>query len=297
MANSPPVDPGPEEGREKAVAVLDPPESRPPRKQALRTVPTPVASVVVEMGGYGRLATKVAWTAVRRPIGYWRAVKDEMYNVLRVTWFPLVLSVFTFGLMTAVLGLNFTKMIGSNNRYAEYFFVFNLREFTPWINSMVVAGIIGAAMCADLGARTVREELDALRVLGTDPVRELVLPRVVTATIMTPLLSLVSLLIAIITSLMGSIWYGAVPAGEVYATVYSNLTPMDFWALLLKSAIIGFVIGVVCSFKGLNSSGGAMGVGRAVNHAVVIAFVLVFLIDLVFNMILLGWFPEVQVMR
>ncbi len=79
--------------------------------------------------------------------------------------------------------------------------------------------------------------------------------------------------------------------------MYSNLSAIDFWAMLLKSTITGFVIGIVCSFKGLNSTGGAMGVGRAVNHAVVIAFVLVFLIDLVFNMILLGWFPEAQVMR
>lgn len=278
-------------------AVVETPATPPPRPSALQRAPAPVVGPIVEIGAYGRLARQIIWSAVRYPRGYWRAVKDEMYDVLRMTWFPLVLSVVTFGLMTALLGLNFTQMLGSNNRYAEYFFTFNIREFTVWINSLVVAGIIGAAICSDLGARKVREELDALRVLGSDPVHELVLARVVTATIMTPLLALVSELIALVTSVAGSIWYGAVPAGAVYATIFSNFSSIDLTAMLVKSLLIGFVIGLVCSYKGLNSSGGAMGVGRAVNHAVVIAFVLVFLIDLVFNMILLGWFPEVEVMR
>jgi phospholipid/cholesterol/gamma-HCH transport system permease protein len=162
---------------------------------------------------------------------------------------------------------------------------------------MVVAGIVGAAICSDLGARKVREELDALEVLGMDPVRELVLPRVLAATIMTPLLMLVSVIIGIVTGVLGVMSFGGVPAGDYFSALFANVTTVELAVALLKSSIIGFVIGIVCSYKGINSSGGAMGVGRAVNQAVVIAFTLVFLVDLALNMISLGLFPQMQTVR
>jgi phospholipid/cholesterol/gamma-HCH transport system permease protein len=260
-------------------------------------VPSPVLGPVAEVGALAQLAGRVLLSAVRKPTSHMRAVRDEMYSTLKLCWFPMILAVFTFGMMIAILGMNFIGLLGAANRYGQYFFIVNIREFTPWINSMVVAGIVGAAICADLGARKVREELDALRVLGTDPIDELVTPRVITATIMTPLLMLASVVIGIITGLIGSIYFGAVPAGDYFSTLFGNVTKIELWSALLKSTIVGFVIGIVCAHKGITSSGGAMGVGRAVNHAVVIAFALVFVVDLAFNMITLGLFPEMQSVR
>lgn len=260
-------------------------------------VPRAVFTPIELMGGFTELGAKVLGQAIRRPVGYWSAVRDEMYGVLRVSWFPMTLAVFTFGLMIGILGLNFTTLLGANNRYGQYFFVVNVREFTPWINSMVVAGIVGAAICTNLGARNVREELDALEVLGVDPVRELVLPRIISVTVLTPLLMIVSVLIGILCSLFSSVSYGGVPAGEFFATVYANLTVVEIIVALVKSIVIGFVIGIVCSYLGLNASGGPSGVGRAVNHAVVISFALVFIVDLVINSIALGLYPEMQTVR
>lgn len=268
-----------------------------PHSQWAGHVPSSVLGPVAEMGAVAQLSGQVLWSAIRRPVGYWRGVRDEMYSVLRLCWFPMILSVFTFGIMVAILGMNFVSLLGAANRYGQYFFVVNIREFTPWINSMVVAGIVGAALCADLGARKVREELDALRVLGVDPVRELVLPRVLTTTLMTPLLMLVSLLIGILTGLIGSIVFGSVPASDYFSTLFGNVTLVELWSAVLKSTIIGFVVGIVCAHKGITARGGAMGVGRAVNQAVVIAFALVFVVDLVFNMVFLGLFPEMQSVR
>lgn len=260
-------------------------------------VPAAVFGPIELTGGLMELAGKVTWSAISRPVGYWRAVRDEMYAVLRVSWFPMILAVFTFGLMVGILGMNFVSQLGAANRYGQYFFIVNIREFTPWINSMVVAGIVGAALCADLGARKVREELDALEVLGTDPVRELVLPRVVSVTLLTPLLMLVSVLIGVICGLVSSVTYGGVPAGEYYSTVFANLTTIEIGVAVFKSTAIGFIIGIVCSYKGLNASGGPSGVGRAVNQAVVITFALVFIVDLIINLITLGLFPEMQTVR
>ncbi|AIJ23299.1 MlaE family ABC transporter permease [Amycolatopsis methanolica] len=260
-------------------------------------LPAAVFGPLEQAGAMAQLLGKVVWSAVRHPAGYWRAVRDEMYTLLKLCWFPMILAVFTFGVMVAILGINFTTLIGANNRYGQYFFIASVREFSPWINSMVVAGIIGAALAADLGARRVREELDALRVLGMDPVRELVLPRVVSAVFMTALLNLVAIMIAILSGLFGIIVFGGVSGGEYFSTLYANLTPVEVWGSFVKSAVFGLVIGVVCSYKGFTAQGGAIGVGRAVNQAVVISFVVIWLVNFAFSSIMLGLNPEMQTVR
>lgn len=260
-------------------------------------IPDVAFKPVETLGGLTQLAGKILWSAMRHPSGYWRATADEMYSVLKVSWFAMSLAVFTFGLMIGILGLNFVSLLGAANRYGQYFFIVNVREFTPWINSMVVAGIVGAALCSDLGARKVREELDALEVLGVDPVRALALPRIVSITLLTPLLMLISILVGIVCALVSEVSYGNVPAGDYFHTVFANLTTIEILVALIKSTIIGFVIGIVCSYMGLNTSGGAAGVGQAVNTAVVLSFALVFIVDLVINLVALGLFPQMQTVR
>jgi phospholipid/cholesterol/gamma-HCH transport system permease protein len=270
-----------------------------PRTQSrwARYVPTPVFTPLELAGGLAQLGGRVLSSAVLHPVGYWRAARDEMYGVLKVSWFPIVSAVFTFGLMTGIVAENFSVQVGAGNRYGQYFFIVNIREFTPWINSMVVAGVVGATICSELGSRKIREELDALEVLGTDPVRELVVPRMVSITILTPLLMIVSVMIGVVCALVSSVGYAHVPANDYLGSVYSNLTVTEIVAALVKSTLIGFAIGLVCSYMGLNASGGSAGVGRAVNRAVVLSFVLVFIIDGLFNLTLLGLFPELQTIR
>ncbi|WP_020661460.1 MlaE family ABC transporter permease [Amycolatopsis benzoatilytica] len=287
-------------GLGSAAVLADLPSGPPPtfeKPPVAAKLPAPVFGPLEQAGAMAQLLGKVVWSAVRHPVGYWRAVRDEMYTLLKLCWFPMILAVFTFGVMVAILGINFTTLIGANNRYGQYFFIASVREFSPWINSMVVAGIIGAALAADLGARRVREELDALRVLGMDPVRELVLPRVVSAVFMTALLNLVAIMIAVLSGLFGIIVFGGVSGGEYFSTLYANLTPIEVWGSFAKSAVFGLVIGVVCSYKGFTAQGGAIGVGRAVNQAVVISFVVIWLIDFAFSSIMLGLNPEMQTVR
>ncbi|HEY9418102.1 MAG TPA: ABC transporter permease [Pseudonocardia sp.] len=273
--------------------------SRVPRTQSRWAgyVPARIFGPVQLAGGFVSLGGRVVGSAIRRPTGYWGAVRDETYAVLRASWFPVCLAVFTFGLMIGILGLNFASLLGASNLYGQYFFIVNVRDFTPWINSMVVAGIIGSAFCADLGARKVREELDALEVLGVDPIRELVLPRIVSITLLTPLLMVMSLLIGVLCALVSTVTYADVPAAEYFNTVYNNLAVVELVVAVIKSTVIGFVIGIICAHLGLTTVGGSAGVGRAVNQAVVIGFALVFVVDLVINLIALGLYPEMQTVR
>lgn len=286
---------------DQAHTGVRPPDPLPPLRSKPAVVvgrtPRPVFEPLAEAGAMVQLLGRVTWSAVRRPTGYWRAVRDEIYDTLRLCWFPLILSAFTFCLLFAILALTFLILIGASNRYGQYFLIFNLRAFSPWINAMVVAGVVGAAMTADLGARKIREELDAFVVLGIDPVRELVLPRVITAAVMTCLLNLVSVVVGIVAGLVGVVHFGQVAPAIYFGTLFSNLTTIEIGFALLKSALFGVAIGVVCSYKGINSSGGAMGVGRAVNQAVVISFATIFIIDFFFTTTMLGWAPSLNTAR
>ncbi len=148
----------------------------------------------------------------------------------------------------------------------------SVREFAPWINAMVVAGVIGTAITADLGARRIREEIDAMEVLGIDPVRSLVLPRVIALFIITGALDLVALSFGIAGGWIASVPLLGATSGGFFANFFANATVTDLWGSVLKTAIFGLIIAIVCCYKGLNAKGGPAGVGRAVNQAVVIAF-------------------------
>lgn len=260
-------------------------------------VPALLFSPLVFLGGIAQLAVRILKEGIFQPFGYWKAVRDEMFFTLKLAWFPIVAAITTFGLMVGIQCVNFTKLPGAANRCGQYFFIVNLRDFSPWINSLVVAGVVGAAICADLGARKIREELDALDVLGVDPIRELVLPRMVSITLLTPMFLIISIMIIMVDAMISSYVIADVPISEYMTLVYSNLSATEITGGIIKGLIIGFTIGIVCAYKGLNTSGGAIGVGRAVNQAVVISFVLVFTISALFNMILLGLFPNMQVLR
>jgi phospholipid/cholesterol/gamma-HCH transport system permease protein len=160
----------------------------------------------------------------------------------------------------------------------------------------VVAGVAGTAITADLGARKIREELDALQVLGVDPIKNLVVPRFLSLMLITGLLDIYALLFGIAGGIFAEIAYGA-PLGGFFATLLNNASVTDLWGSILKCTLFGAIIAIVCSYKGMNASGGAAGVGRAVNEAVVIAFLGVFAFNYVFTQTLLATHPEISVIK
>jgi phospholipid/cholesterol/gamma-HCH transport system permease protein len=152
-------------------------------------------------------------------------------------------------------------------------------------------------MTADLGARVIREEIDALEVLGIEPIRNLIVPRVIAVTVMTGLLDLVALTFGIIGGYIAAVPILGATSGGFIASFFSNATVTDLWGSVLKTTIFGLIIGVVCCYKGLTVQGGPIGVGRAVNQAVVISFAAIFIINSVFTAILLGLNPDMQVYK
>lgn len=261
-------------------------------------VPRPLRSPLVQAGEMVMLLWAVLHSAVRHPRGYWGDVRDQMYDVLKLCWIPMVISTTAFGLGAPGLqGGNLYSLFGIPERLGSFFLMASVREFAPWINAMVVAGVVGTAITADLGARRIREEIDALEVLGFDPVRMLVLPRVIAVTLMTGLLDLVALTFGVVGGYIAAVPILGASSGAFLANFFANATVTDLWGSVVKTTLFGLIIGIVCSYKGLHAQGGPIGVGRAVNQAVVIAFAAIWAFNFVFTTILLGLNPEMQVFK
>lgn len=254
-------------------------------------------AVVAETGEISQMLGTVVVSAVKQPRGYWGDVREHMFTTLKLCWFPMMVSCIAFGFAAPGLQAgNLFILFGIPERLGSFFVMASVREFAPWINAMVVAGVVGTAITADLGARRIREEIDAMEVLGIDPVRTLILPRVIAITLMTGLMDLVALVFGIIGGYMAALVVGSSSAGFL-SSFFDNATIYDLLGSVIKTTLFGLIIGVVCCYKGFWAKGGPAGVGRAVNQAVVISFAAIWALDYVFTTILLGIFPQMQVYR
>jgi phospholipid/cholesterol/gamma-HCH transport system permease protein len=167
-----------------------------------------------------------------------------------------------------------------------------VREEAPVATALLIAGAGGSAMCADLGARRIREEIDAMEVLGIDPVQRLIMPRIFAAC-------------AVAVLLDGIVSVAGIAGGWFFATVVQHATTSsyftgfnelaqipDLFMALVKAAIFGYVAGMVACYKGFYAKGGPKGVGDAVNQAVVITFLLLFFLNFILTALYFNFVPQ-----
>ena len=257
----------------------------------------PAKSVFEQVGNMMILTGKTITAAVRPPFPYGTEFVGQFLFALQLCWFPMLISTVAFGFGAPGLqAANFLTLFGALDRLGGFFILASVREFAPFVTAVVVAGVAGTAITADLGARKIREELDALQVLGVDPIKNLVVPRFLSLMLITGLLDIYALIFGIIGGILAELLYGA-PLGGFFATLFNNASVTDLWGSVLKTMLFGAIIAIVCSYKGMNASGGAEGVGRAVNEAVVIAFLGVFAFNYVFTQTLLATHPEISVIK
>jgi phospholipid/cholesterol/gamma-HCH transport system permease protein len=256
------------------------------------------AQVLAEVGDVVILGARTVVSALRAPRSYGAELVHQFLFALGVCWLPLLVSTFCFSYASlGVLGGNLGKLFGSPERIGGFFGLFSTREIAPMLSAVVVAGAAGTAMCGDLGARKIREELDALQVIGVEPVKHLVMPRFLALMLITPLLSAYGTFFGMFAGAAASLVVG-VPLHQ-YLYTLANSAPgySDLWASVLKTACFGAIIAVVCCYKGMTASAGPEGVGRAVNQAVVMALLAVFAFNYVFTQVFLATHPEVSVSR
>jgi phospholipid/cholesterol/gamma-HCH transport system permease protein len=216
---------------------------------------------------------------------------EQAWILIKRCMIPTAISVFVFGYgPVGVEGGTFLKALGQIDRLGGLYSVGAVREYVPWVTGMVVAGVAGTAITADLGARRVREELDALAVMGVDAMRALVAPRVLAMTLLLPLLNLVGLVFASLAGVVVELADHGTLTGYL-ASFQAGFSPTDMLANVAKTAVFGFLIAIVCCYRGLNAKGGSEGVGRAVNVAVMHSFAAVWIFNFAFNALYLAAFP------
>jgi phospholipid/cholesterol/gamma-HCH transport system permease protein len=226
----------------------------------------------------------MAWEAIllipRRPFAV-REFLLQSWFVARVSLLPTlmlampytVLVVFTFNILLLEFGA--ADFCGTTAAFAT------VTQIGPIVTVLVVAGAGATAMCADLGARTIREELDALRVMGINPIQALVVPRVLAATLVAVLLSAVVITVGLGGGFYFSVFVQHVTPGAYVGgmTVLTGLP--DMVLALVKAALFGLAAGLIACYKGISVGGGPAGVGNAVNETVVYTFVALFAINII----------------
>jgi phospholipid/cholesterol/gamma-HCH transport system permease protein len=250
-----------------------------------------------EVGSLVILTARTLASALRPPYPYGEELVDQILFVLGLCWLPLLIS--TFALNLGAPGLQAAgplQVFGSLDRLGGFFVLTAIRWIGPIVTAVVVGGVAGTAITADLGARKIREELDALQVLGVDPIKNLVVPRFLSLVLVTALLDVVAIVFGLLAGIVAELLYHQ-SLGGFFATLFSQASATDVWASVTMCGIFGAIIAVVCCYKGMTASGGAAGVGRAVNQAVVISFLGVFAFNYVFTAILLATNPELQTIR
>jgi len=266
-------------------------------EQVLTRALLPAKSGFEQVGEMMILTARTLAAAVRPPYPFGEELVGQFLFALKLCWFPLLIS--TFALCLGAPGLqaaNGLSIFGALDRLGGFFVLAAIRQIGPIVTAVVVAGVAGTAITADLGARKIREELDALQVLGVDPVKNLVVPRFLALMLITGLLDVFAVVFGLSAGIAAELLYGQ-PLGGFVATLFANATITDLWGSVVMCTLFGAIIAVVCCYKGMTASGGAAGVGRAVNQAVVISFVGVFAFLYVFTAVLLATNPELQSIR
>jgi phospholipid/cholesterol/gamma-HCH transport system permease protein len=257
----------------------------------------PGEGAVAEVGAIAALTRQTIAAALRPPFSYGHELVEQVNFVIRTAWLPLVLTAFALAFGPAgVQAAGFYQLFGALDRLGGLFAVAVVREFGPVVCSIVIAGVAGTAMCADLGARKIREELDALAVLGVDVVKAVVAPRLVALTVVTVLFDVFALLFGTLAGVVITVIKGA-DIAPFFHTFYSQASPVELTASLLKTALFGAAVAVICCYKGITASGGPEGVGRAVNQSVVLSLLTVAVINYVFTQVLLATHPSLSVPR
>jgi phospholipid/cholesterol/gamma-HCH transport system permease protein len=230
------------------------------------------------LGALSRLSGQFFQALVRGPFGM-RAILEQCEAIGTRSMPVALLIVFFVGLVFALqFGLTLQTM-GAVAYIGKVVSLSIMRELGPVFTALVVGGRVGAGIAAEIGSMKVTEQVDAIRALGADPVKKLVVPRIVAATLMLPIVALFADIIGIVGGLIiSSISFDVSPT-LFYKSAITTIRTTDFLSGFIKPFFFGFGIAAIGCLEGLNCGQGTEGVGRATTRTVVNVSVMVVLVD------------------
>jgi phospholipid/cholesterol/gamma-HCH transport system permease protein len=250
-----------------------------------------VSSTLRQAGDLFAFVVDVARAVPRRPFQV-RELIQQAWFISSVSILPAALVSIPFGAVIALQLGSLVRQLGAQSFTGAASVLAVVREAGPIVTALVIAGAGGSAICADLGARKIREELDAMQVLGIDPVQRLVVPRVLAAMLVSSLLNgLVSVVGVAGGYLFNVVMQGGTPGAYLASFQALGQVP-DLVVGEIKALVFGAIAAIVAAYKGMAAGGGPKGVGDAVNQSVVITFMLLFAVNFVITAIYFQVIPQ-----
>jgi phospholipid/cholesterol/gamma-HCH transport system permease protein len=236
------------------------------------------------IGGFFRMCVLTGKALFRWPF-QWREFILQCWFIMKVAFLPTimvsipltVLLIFTLNVLLAQFGA--ADLSGAGAAIGA------VTQLGPLTTVLVVAGAGSTAICADLGARTIREEIDAMEVLGIDPIHRLVVPRVIAATLVATLLNGLVITVGLVGGYLFGVYLQNVSGGAYLATLTTITGLPEVVIATVKAAIFGLIAGLVGCFRGLTVSGGSKGLGTAVNETVVLCVVALYAVNVILTTI------------
>ncbi|MFH1458095.1 MAG: ABC transporter permease [Candidatus Omnitrophota bacterium] len=249
-----------------------------------------ILSLLDFLGGLANLAGQSLYHAVTPPFN-----KDRIFEQAKKAGYdslPIVSLVSLFiGFIFALQIAYFMQRIGSEMYIASLVALALVRELGPVITALVVAGRVGAAITAELGTMQVTEQIDALETLATNPIKYLVVPRLLALAIVVPLLTLYADFVGIFGSYLICVHKLGISSSMYLNVTYEALKYKDLFTGMFKTVFFGIIIALVSCYEAFNVEGGAEGVGRATTRCVVTSFILIITADCFFTALFYFIFP------
>lgn len=222
----------------------------------------------------------------------WRETLRQSWYLVTVTAVPAILMAIPFGVIVSVQVGNLIEQLGADALLGAAGGLGVIKQGAPMATGFLLGGAGAAAIAADLGARTIREEIDAMITLGVDPVHRLVIPRVVAMLLVAPLLNILIMAVGIAAGYLAAVAGRGVTPGSYWGTFGAFVTTTDIWISMGKAMVFGFLVVLVASQRGLEAKGGPRGVADAVNAAVVLSVASIVLTNLAVTQILNQFLPQ-----
>ena len=221
---------------------------------------------------------------------YWSDIYTQMDSIGIGSLPIVVLTGFFTGCVLALQSAVSLKECGAVAKPGSLFALSMVKELGPVLTGLMVSGRNASGMASELGSMKVTEQLDAMRALGTDPVRKLVTPRIVATVFMLFFLTILSDAFGIAGGALVSVTLVGLNATSYLTTSYQGLVYGDIVQGLTKPLFSGFIIATVGCYFGMNTTGGTQGVGRATTQAVVVSSVMIIVVDLLITRLMIGIF-------
>jgi phospholipid/cholesterol/gamma-HCH transport system permease protein len=243
-------------------------------------------AALLEVQEFVRMIAQTGRALVTRPY-YFRDIVEQ-FDIIGVGSMTVVLLTGMFTGMVLALQSGLTlDQFGARSMVGRLVSASMVKELGPVLTALMVTGRVGSGIAAELGSMMVTDQIAALRALGTDPIRKLVLPRILAGLIMVPLLTCVSVGVGLLGAWLITITQLKVASSVYWNSVVMGLYIQDVWMGLIKPFFLGFVIVTIGCHVGLRTRGGTQGVGRATTNAVVAGSVAVLVVNFLVTKVLI----------